>query len=64
LNEIKARAEWRWRGVRQTSSGKTHTMQGKLGNKDDLGIMPRAFDLIFSAIKDCTTDEEFVVKVR
>jgi hypothetical protein len=40
-------------------------MQGKLQNKDEIGIMPRAFDLIFETIESANPEEEeYAVKCR
>ncbi|XP_041946151.1 kinesin heavy chain-like [Alosa sapidissima] len=47
----------------QTSSGKTHTMEGKLHDRQNMGIIPRIAEDIFNHI--CTMDEnlEFLLKV-
>jgi hypothetical protein len=49
--------------VLQTSSGKTHTMQGKLGDENHLGVMPRALQLIFKHIESAPSNVEFTVRM-
>ncbi|XP_028416409.1 kinesin heavy chain-like [Dendronephthya gigantea] len=47
----------------QTSSGKTHTMEGILGDEDMQGIIPRIVDDIFNYIYDMDENLEFHIKV-
>ncbi|GIQ85414.1 kinesin-like protein [Kipferlia bialata] len=48
----------------QTSSGKTHTMQGPdIDNPDDRGIIPRIISHIFEAIGGSKAHLEFTVQV-
>jgi kinesin family protein 5 len=47
----------------QTSSGKTHTMQGRLDNPEHEGIIPRMIRNVFTHIFHSSSDIEFTVKV-
>lgn len=47
----------------QTSSGKTHTMQGVLGNMEKEGIIPRMVRHVFNYIMNSSADIEYTVKV-
>uniref|UniRef100_UPI00358EEEB2 kinesin heavy chain-like n=1 Tax=Myxine glutinosa TaxID=7769 RepID=UPI00358EEEB2 len=47
----------------QTSSGKTHTMEGKLHDAEHLGIIPRIVDDIFNYIYSMNENLEFHIKV-
>ncbi len=47
----------------QTSSGKTHTMQGILENPEKEGIIPRMIRYVFNYILHAKEDIEFTVKV-
>ncbi|XP_060551339.1 kinesin heavy chain-like [Ruditapes philippinarum] len=47
----------------QTSSGKTHTMEGVLGNQDLQGIIPRIVQDIFNYIYGMDENLEFHIKV-
>lgn len=48
----------------QSGSGKTHTMTGKLSNKEMWGIMPQVVDYLFSEIRKQTSQTKtFKVKV-
>lgn len=47
----------------QTGTGKTYTMEGLDQDEDQAGIIPRAFQQIWSHI-NCTTGLEFLVTVR
>ena len=47
----------------QTSSGKTHTMEGKMSAEEHFGICPRAVDTLFSCIEDADPDIEFTLKL-
>nr|XP_023669144.1 kinesin heavy chain-like isoform X2 [Paramormyrops kingsleyae] len=47
----------------QTSSGKTHTMEGKLHDEERMGIIPRIADDIFSHIYTMDENLEFRIKV-
>ena len=47
----------------QTSSGKTHTMEGVLGNDDMQGIIPRIVQDIFNYIYGMDENLEFHIKV-
>ncbi|XP_062328601.1 kinesin heavy chain [Osmerus eperlanus] len=47
----------------QTSSGKTHTMEGKLHDPHGMGIIPRIADDIFSHIFSMDENLEFHIKV-
>ncbi|XP_058259865.1 kinesin heavy chain [Hemibagrus wyckioides] len=47
----------------QTSSGKTHTMEGKLHDPDNMGIIPRITDDIFNYIFAMDENLEFHIKV-
>ncbi|KAM9839428.1 kinesin-1 heavy chain-like [Aulostomus maculatus] len=47
----------------QTSSGKTHTMEGKLHDPDMMGIIPRIVDDIFNYIYSMDENLEFHIKV-
>jgi len=41
----------------QTGTGKTHTMEGNLDERDEYGVIPRSAELIFSKLQ---TDPQFV----
>ena len=47
----------------QTSSGKTHTMEGVLGNPQMQGIIPRIVGDIFAYIYQMDENLEFHIKV-
>lgn len=47
----------------QTSSGKTHTMQGILDNPEKEGIIPRMIRNVFNYILHSSSDIEYTVKV-
>uniref|UniRef100_A0A8C6UDU1 Kinesin-like protein n=1 Tax=Neogobius melanostomus TaxID=47308 RepID=A0A8C6UDU1_9GOBI len=47
----------------QTSSGKTHTMEGKLHDPDMMGIIPRIVEDIFNHIYSMDENLEFHIKV-
>ena len=48
----------------QTSSGKTHTMQGELDNPELKGITPRIVEYVFNQIaSSINLDIEFKVKI-
>uniref|UniRef100_A0A915PXY0 Kinesin heavy chain n=1 Tax=Setaria digitata TaxID=48799 RepID=A0A915PXY0_9BILA len=47
----------------QTSSGKTHTMEGVFGDPDKQGIIPRIVQDIFNHIYNMDVDLEFHIKV-
>ncbi|XP_029979604.1 kinesin-1 heavy chain-like [Sphaeramia orbicularis] len=47
----------------QTSSGKTHTMEGKLHDQDMMGIIPRIVQDIFNYIYSMDENLEFHIKV-
>ncbi|XP_044280677.1 kinesin-1 heavy chain isoform X1 [Varanus komodoensis] len=47
----------------QTSSGKTHTMEGKLHDHDGMGIIPRIVQDIFNYIYSMDENLEFHIKV-
>ncbi|KAG4071623.1 hypothetical protein HA402_011777 [Bradysia odoriphaga] len=47
----------------QTSSGKTHTMEGVIGDSTKQGIMPRIVNDIFDQIYNMETDLQFYIKV-
>ncbi|XP_040208562.1 kinesin-1 heavy chain [Rana temporaria] len=47
----------------QTSSGKTHTMEGKLHDPDGMGIIPRIVQDIFNYIYSMDENLEFHIKV-
>lgn len=47
----------------QTSSGKTHTMQGDLDNIENEGITPRMIRYVFNYFESSSSDTEFTVKV-
>lgn len=47
----------------QTSSGKTHTMQGIIDDPEAEGIIPRMIRNVFSHIMNSSEDIEFTVKV-
>jgi len=47
----------------QTSSGKTHTMEGKMTSEEDFGICPRAVDTLFGCIEDADPEIEFTLKL-
>ena len=47
----------------QTSSGKTHTMQGVFDNPDEEGIIPRMIKHIYETIKASSENIEYIVKV-
>uniref|UniRef100_A0A668UZ80 Kinesin-like protein n=1 Tax=Oreochromis aureus TaxID=47969 RepID=A0A668UZ80_OREAU len=48
----------------QTSSGKTHTMEGNLHDTDSMGIIPRIVQDIFNYIYSMDENLEFHIKVR
>uniref|UniRef100_W5LDM8 Kinesin-like protein n=1 Tax=Astyanax mexicanus TaxID=7994 RepID=W5LDM8_ASTMX len=48
----------------QTSSGKTHTMEGKLHDPNNMGIIPRIADDIFNHIFAMDENLEFHIKVK
>uniref|UniRef100_A0A8C4RWZ7 Kinesin-like protein n=1 Tax=Erpetoichthys calabaricus TaxID=27687 RepID=A0A8C4RWZ7_ERPCA len=48
----------------QTSSGKTHTMEGKLHDPDGMGIIPRIVQDIFNYIYSMDENLEFHIKVK
>uniref|UniRef100_A0A8B9L285 Kinesin-like protein n=1 Tax=Astyanax mexicanus TaxID=7994 RepID=A0A8B9L285_ASTMX len=48
----------------QTSSGKTHTMEGKLHDPDHMGIIPRIAQDIFDHIYSMDENLEFHIKVK
>lgn len=47
----------------QTSSGKTHTMQGVIDNPEKEGIIPRMIRHLFNFIVNSSSDTEYIVKV-
>ncbi|VEL33673.1 unnamed protein product [Protopolystoma xenopodis] len=47
----------------QTSSGKTHTMEGRLKDPEHQGIIPRIIEEIFEHIEKMDGNLEFVLKV-
>lgn len=48
----------------QTSSGKTHTMMGKIGDPELMGIIPRMVNQVFTHFFNSNLDDiEFTVKV-
>lgn len=47
----------------QTSSGKTHTMEGMFGDAEKQGIIPRIVQDIFNHIYNMDADLEFLIKV-
>ena len=47
----------------QTSSGKTYTMQGEMGNEDTKGIIPRMIKHVFDYIHEQNSSSEFMLKV-
>ncbi|XP_012696542.1 kinesin heavy chain isoform X3 [Clupea harengus] len=47
----------------QTSSGKTHTMEGKLHDRQNMGIIPRIAEDIFNHIFTMDENLEFLIKV-
>lgn len=49
----------------QTSSGKTHTMEGEVGDKitNESGVIPRMINHVFNAINSSTENIEFRIKV-
>lgn len=47
----------------QTSSGKTHTMEGKLHDPEGMGIIPRIVQDIFNYIYSMDENLEFHIKV-
>lgn len=47
----------------QTSSGKTHTMEGVLGDEKMQGIIPRIVSDIFNHIYSMDSSLEFQIKV-
>ena len=48
----------------QTSSGKTHTMEGSsLHDEEGRGILPRFMDKIFESIMESSQNIEFTLKV-
>jgi len=46
----------------QTSSGKTHTMQGIIDNPFEEGIIPRMIKYIYEMIRDSPPSVEYIVK--
>lgn len=46
----------------QTGTGKTHTMEGVVGNEELQGIMPKAFKYLFERVSAWPEDSEFLVK--
>lgn len=49
----------------QTSSGKTHTMEGPSIHDEELaGVIPRTVREIFLAVAEAPDSVEFVIKVR
>jgi kinesin family protein 5 len=46
----------------QTSSGKTHTMEGLHFDPVERGIIPRMMEYVFELINNASTDLEFTVK--
>ncbi len=46
----------------QTSSGKTHTMQGDLDSAEAKGIIPRIVDAVFQRIEETSAKVEFTIK--
>uniref|UniRef100_A0A452RLI8 Kinesin-like protein n=1 Tax=Ursus americanus TaxID=9643 RepID=A0A452RLI8_URSAM len=48
----------------QTSSGKTHTMEGKLHDPEGMGIIPRIVQDIFNYIYSMDENLEFHIKVK
>ena len=47
----------------QTSSGKTHTMQGNIDDVEMRGIVPRMVRTVFNRIENSSENMEFAVKV-
>ena len=47
----------------QTSSGKTHTMQGVIDDVELRGIVPRMVKTVFNRIENSSENMEFAVKV-
>jgi kinesin family protein 5 len=47
----------------QTSSGKTHTMQGALDDENKKGITPRIINNIFEIISQSKTNIEFNISI-
>lgn len=47
----------------QTSSGKTHTMEGVIENPEKQGIIPRIINDIFNHIYNMDENLEFLIKV-
>ena len=47
----------------QTSSGKTHTIEGNIRDGTDSGIMPRAMDCTFQMIEQAPGSIEFTVRM-
>ena len=47
----------------QTSSGKTHTMQGIIDDVELRGIVPRMVKTVFNRIENSSENMEFAVKV-
>ncbi len=47
----------------QTSSGKTHTMQGVIDHPEKEGIIPRMIRHLFNFIVNSSSDTEYIVKV-
>ena len=47
----------------QTSSGKTHTMQGDMESPENAGITPRMIRHVFNHFASANSDTEFTVKV-
>lgn len=46
----------------QTGTGKTHTMEGVVGNEELQGIMPNSFRYLFERVAAWSEDSEFLVK--
>lgn len=47
----------------QTSSGKTHTMLGKIGETGGEGVVPRSMDSLFRQVAKAGSNVEFTFKV-
>lgn len=47
----------------QTSSGKTHTMQGKIDDENLKGIIPRVINYLYTYISQKSDDVEYSIKV-
>lgn len=46
----------------QTGSGKSWSMEGKRGDQELAGIIPRTFEALFKQINDADNDIEFTIK--